>query len=134
MSTSKVTYTGNLRTTCEHLASGTKIITDAPTDNHGKGEAFSPTDLVATAYGACVITTIGIFSDLHNIHFEHGTCEVTKVMASDPRRISRIILNIDLSGNGWDEKTQKEMMNVAKTCPVARTLGGNVEAEFTFSF
>ena len=72
MITSKVTYLGNLRTSCEHLASGTKIITDAPVDNQGKGEAFSPTDLVATSFASCMITIIGIYCDNHQLNFQHA--------------------------------------------------------------
>lgn len=134
MITSKVTYLGNLRTSCEHLQSGTKIITDAPTDNHGKGEAFSPTDLVATAYASCMITIIGIYCNNNNYTFEHAEAAVTKIMASNPRRIDQIEISIDLSQNGWDEATQKKVEIAARACPVAKTLDGNVSAEIVFKF
>jgi len=134
MITSKVTYLGNLRTSCEHLASGTKIITDAPVDNHGKGEAFSPTDLVATSFASCMITIIGIYCDNHQLGFQHAEAEVTKIMGSNPRKIAKLVITLDLSGNGWDEKTQQKIIAAAKACPVAKTLEGNIEVEYTFTF
>lgn len=134
MPTSKVTYLGNLRTSCEHLQSGTKIITDAPTDNHGKGEAFSPTDLVATAYASCMITIIGIYCNTHGYSFQHAEAEVTKIMASNPRRIAKVEILLDVSGNGWNVETQKKIENAGRACPVAKTLEGNVEAEVVFKF
>jgi uncharacterized OsmC-like protein len=91
--TSKVTYLGNLRTSCIHLSSGNSIITDAPTDNFGKGEVFSPTDLVATSLASCMLTIIGIYCQNHGIEFNSGLVEVEKIMASGPRRIEKIRLN-----------------------------------------
>lgn len=134
MITSKVTYLGNLRTSCEHIQSGTKIITDAPVDNHGNGEAFSPTDLVATAYASCMITIIGIYCQNHQYPFEHADAAVTKIMASNPRRIDKVIIDLDLSGNGWDETTQKKIEAAGRACPIAKTLEGNVTAEIIFKF
>lgn len=134
MITSKVTYLGNLRTSCEHLASGTKIITDAPVDNHGKGEAFSPTDLVATSFASCMITIIGIYCDNHQLNFQHAEAAVTKIMGSNPRKIAKLVITLDLSGNGWEEKTQQKIIAAGKACPVAKTLEGNIEVEYTFTF
>lgn len=128
--TSKINYLGNLRTECEHNASGTKILTDAPLDNKGKGEFFSPTDLVATALGSCVVTIMGIYCQEHDISLDHANVEVTKVMASNPRRIETIILEIDLGGNNWDDKTAHKVIQAGKTCPVAKTLGENVKIEW----
>jgi putative redox protein len=130
--TSKVNYLGNLRTSCAHLASGTEIITDAPIDNFGKGEAFSPTDLVATSLASCMLTIIGIYCQNHEINFLHGSVEVQKVMTNGPRRIEKIHLNVDLNGNNWDETTKKKVIAAGKACPVAKTLEGNVEMEFNF--
>ena len=130
--TSKVTYLGNLRTSCTHLASGTTIITDAPIDNHGKGEAFSPTDLVATSLASCMITIIGIYCQEHGILFNSCEASVLKVMASSPRRIEKVQVEMNLSGNNWDEKTKSKVIAAGKACPVARTLEGNVELEFIF--
>lgn len=130
--TSKVTYLGDLRTSCMHLASGTQIITDAPVDNHGKGEAFSPTDLVATSLASCMITIMGIFCNEHQIAFKHAEANITKIMASAPRRIEKVVVELDLSGNNWDEITRKKVIAAGKACPVAKTLDGNVEMEFLF--
>jgi len=130
--TSKVSYLGNLRTSCTHFASGNQIITDAPVDNHGKGEAFSPTDLVATSLASCMITIMGIYCNEHNIVFSYAEAEITKVMASNPRRISKVFIELDLSKNDWDEMTRKKVIAAGKACPVAKTLDGNVEMDFLF--
>lgn len=128
--TSKINYLGNLRTECEHLASGTKIATDAPVDNKGNGEFFSPTDLVATSLGSCALTIMGIYCQEHDILFNHAEVLVTKIMASYPRRIQTILLEIDLTGNNWDDKTAQRVIQAGKTCPVAKTLGDNVNIEW----
>ncbi len=128
--TSKLIYLGNLRTTCEHVSSGNEILTDAPIDNKGKGEYFSPTDLVATAMGSCALTIMGIYCQEHGIAFENGIVEVTKIMASNPRRIETIILKVDITGNNWDEKTVHKVIQAGKSCPVAKTLGDNVKIEW----
>ena len=94
--TSKVFYQGNLRTKCVHLKSGNEIITDAPVDNFGKGEAFSPTDTLATALASCMITVMAIKADQLNIDFKNINAEVEKIMSSNPRRISEIRVNINL--------------------------------------
>ena len=129
MKTASVRYLGELRTECTHLASGTTIITDAPLDNHGKAEAFSPTDLVATSLASCVITIMGIYCQSHNIPFVAAEATIEKHMARDPRRISKIVLDLDLSGNDWDELTKTKVIAAGKACPVARTLEGNVSLE-----
>jgi uncharacterized OsmC-like protein len=128
--TSKIIYLGNLRTESEHIASGTKLLTDAPVDNKGKGEFFSPTDLVATALGSCALTIMGIYCQEHDISFVHAEVNVTKVMALNPRRIETIILDFDISGNMWDKKTTQKVVQAGKTCPVAKTLGKNVKVEW----
>lgn len=134
MITSKVEYVGGLRTSATHLASGTTILTDAPTDNHGKGEAFSPTDLVATSYASCMLTIIGIYCKSHDLSFSHGKAEVTKIMSSTPpRKIEKLIVTIDISNNGWDENQTKHVIAAGKACPVAKTLGDNVEVELTIN-
>ena len=129
MKTASVRYLGELRTECTHLGSGTKIITDAPLDNHGKAEAFSPTDLVATSLASCVMTIMGIYCQSHNIPFVAAEASIEKHMDSDPRRIAKIVLDLDLSGNNWDETTKKKVIAAGKACPVARTLEGNVSLE-----
>lgn len=130
MVTSKIEYLGDLRTTCTHLSSGTIIRTDAPKDNKGKGESFSPTDLVATAYASCMLTIMGIYCQEHGINMTTGIVEVTKVMEAAPRRIGKIIIWMDLSRNNWDSETAEKVIRAGKACPVAKTLGDNVELEF----
>lgn len=134
MATAKVAYTGNLRTTCTHMKSGTEIITDAPIDNQGKGESFSPTDLLATAYVACMLTIIGIYCQEHGVDFSHGQGTVEKIMVSHPRRISQLIIEMNLSNNGWSEKECLKIERVAKTCPVALSVSSDMEIILTFKF
>jgi uncharacterized OsmC-like protein len=134
MATSRVEYSGNLRTTCTHRKSGQEIITDAPTDNNGKGEAFSPTDLVATAYASCMITVIGIHCDKNGHSFENGSAEVTKIMGDAPRRIARLEIAMDLSGNGWDKDLCERIEKVAEACPVAQSVHPDIEVSITYKF
>lgn len=132
MATSKVKYSGDLRTECTHLASGSVIFTDAPTDNKGKGEKFSPTDLVATAYASCMLTIIGIHCQENGINFSHGEAEVSKIMASSPRRISGITIEMDLRGNGWDEETIQRIIRVAEACPVAKSVHPDITIDIRY--
>ncbi len=132
MATARISYLGNLRTSCEHIASGTKIITDAPVDNHGKGEAFSPTDLVATSLASCMMTIMGIYCQEHGISFTSCEASIEKHMAAGPRRIAKVVVLMDLNGNDWDESTLKKVIMAGRACPVAKTLEGNVELEFNF--
>jgi len=134
MATSKVEYNGKLRTTCTHLKSRQQFITDAPTDNNGKGEAFSPTDLVATAYASCMLTVIGIHCDQNGLHFENGTAEITKVMGDGPRRIVRLEIDLDLTGNGWSEELCERIKRVADTCPVAKSVHPEMEVAVNYKF
>lgn len=134
MTTSRVSYLGDLSTKCTHIKSGTEIITDAPTDNNGKGESFSPTDLMATSYASCMLTIIGIFCNNHNIEFKHGDAELTKVMASNPRRISKLEISFDFTNNNWDNKTQEKIKRAGEACPVAITLKDNIEVIITYKF
>lgn len=134
MATAKITYTGNLRNSCTHIQSGTQFVTDAPVDNKGKGESFSPTDLVATAYVSCMLTIIGVYCQEHDLLFVHGEGTVTKIMASHPRRIGRLEMVLDLTNNGWDEKTCTKIERAAKTCPVALSVSDDMEIELIFKF
>ncbi|MDG1741721.1 MAG: OsmC family protein [Crocinitomicaceae bacterium] len=134
MATSKVEYLGDLRTKCTHLKSGKEILTDAPVDNNGKGESFSPTDLVATAYVSCMITIIGIYCNSNRISFEQGTAEVTKEMGSNPRRISKITIYMDFSDNKWDAATQEKIIRAGEACPVAKSVDPSMELEFNYNF
>jgi uncharacterized OsmC-like protein len=121
--TSKVTYLGELRTEAVHLQSNTIIHTDAPKDNHGKGEMFSPTDLVATALASCMVSIMGIVAMKEGITPIDGTvAEVLKVMYPDPRRIGEIHVKITFPKNNFTDKEKKIYENAALTCPVAKSL------------
>ncbi len=131
--TSKITYLGDLRTSSIHLQSGTEIISDAPIDNNGKGEAFSPTDLVANALGSCMMTLMGIKSKDLNLDLIDSTIEVTKIMQSDPRRISKIIIVLNMSIS-VDEKSKTILERAAMTCPVFLSLHPDIEKDIAFNW
>ena len=131
--TSKVTYTGNLRTTCEHVRSGDSFITDAPIDNNGLGKAFSPTDTVATGLASCMMTMMGIKARDLEINMVDTTAQVTKHMAADPRRISKIEVDLKLPTDITD-KHRKILENTARTCPVLYSLHPDIEKVITFNW
>lgn len=133
MPTSKITYIGDLRTTCIHIQSGTEIITDAPTDNHGKGEAFSPTDLVATALGSCMVSIMAIKTKDLDIDLKDSTLSVTKIMQAEPRRIAKIIVELNMSIATLD-KNKTILERAAMTCPVLLSLHPDIEKEVTFNW
>lgn len=133
--TSQIIYKGDLRTTATHLQSGTVIETDAPTDNQGKGERFSPTDLVATALGTCMITTMAIKARTMNINLDDTRVDVTKIMVSDPRRTGKIVAHVFFpAGLAIDEKQKEILEKTARTCPVERTLHPDVELDMEFNW
>ncbi len=134
MVTSEIVYLGNLRTECTHVASGSNLFTDAPTDNKGKGEYFSPTDLVASAYASCMLTIMGIYCQEHGLEMKHARAEVKKIMASDPRRIGRIELFLDLKGNGWSEDQAERIIRAGKACPVAKSINQEVEIQLNIEY
>ena len=134
MATVKVSYNGNLRNTCTHVKSGAQFITDAPIDNQGKGQSFSPTDLVATAYASCMMTIIGIYCQERDINFTHGEGTVEKIMASGPRRVGGLNIVLDLSNNGWTEKECIKIQKAAETCPVALSVSGDMKINLTYKF
>jgi len=117
-----VKYLGDLRTEMTHLASGTVLITDAPKDNHGKGESFSPTDTVSGALAACMMTIMGIAARTHSIELIGTLLEVEKIMGTDPRRIAGINIRISIKGSDFSEKNMAILERAAKTCPVALSL------------
>jgi uncharacterized OsmC-like protein len=131
--TSKVTYLGDLRTSSIHIQSGALIISDAPTDNKGKGEAFSPTDTVANGLASCILTTMGIKAIDLNVNLSGSTAEVTKYMATEPRRISKIEIHFEMSV-AVDEKTKIILERVADTCPVHYSLHPDIEKLITFNW
>jgi putative redox protein len=135
MITSKVTYLGGLRTEAVHLQSGTMINSDAPKDNHGKGEAFSPTDMVATSLATCILTTMGILILSREIpSIDGATAEVTKVMYPDPRRIGEIHVKINFPKNNYSEKDKAIYEHTAHTCPVARSLHPDLKQVLEFAW
>lgn len=133
MATSKVTYLGELRTSSVHIQSGNTIITDAPTDNHGKGEAFSPTDSVANALATCMFTVMGIKARDLEVDFSGSTAEVTKIMGTDPRRIIEIQVTFQMS-IAADDKTKAILEKTAMTCPVLFSLHPDIKKEVVFNW
>ncbi|PIF00506.1 MAG: osmotically inducible protein OsmC [Maribacter sp.] len=133
MTTSKVTYTGNLRTTCVHLRSGDSFITDAPVDNNGLGQAFSPTDTIATGLASCMLTMMGIKARDLDIDLTNATAEVTKHMTADPRRISKISVVLSLPSS-FSDKQRKILENTARTCPVLYSLHPEIEKAISFNW
>lgn len=131
--TSKVTYLGNLRTENLHLRSGNTYITDAPLDNNGKGEAFSPTDTVATGLANCMLTVMGIKANQLKIDMDGTTAQVTKIMSAEPRRISRIEIIFNFP-NPLDSKSRKILEQTARTCPVHFSLHPDIEREIIFNW
>ena len=136
MSTSKVIYLNDLRTSAEHIASKNSILTDAPLDNHGKGEAFSPTDLAATSLGSCMITVLGIYAQANDIDMKGTTAEITKVMSKEgPRRIVEIIVDLIIrTTEEMDEKQKTILEIVARTCPVSLSLHPDINQDIRISF
>jgi uncharacterized OsmC-like protein len=132
--TSTVVYKGNLRTELTHLQSGTVIENDAPTDNMGKGERFSPTDMLATSLGSCMITTMAIRAADMNLNFEETKIEITKVMSSDaPRRVAAIVANLFFAQSFVATEEQKEqLIRIARSCPVEKSLHPDIELDINF--
>lgn len=131
--TSTVIYQGDLRTLATHIQSGSSIETDAPTDNNGKGERFSPTDLVATALASCMLTIIGVAAHTHGFDIEGTLCSVEKIMAANPRRIAEIKVQMEFpKEKHYDEKTQAIIERAALTCPVFESLHPELQKTVTF--
>jgi putative redox protein len=136
MATVQTTYLGQLRTEATHNQSGTQIITDAPLDNHGRGEAFSPTDLVATALGSCMMTIMGIVAKHDGIDISSSSIELTKVMTAElPRKIAKIVVVMSMkSVTELDTSTKAKLERAAYTCPVALSLHPDIEQDVTFNW
>ena len=134
MQTAHIKYLGDLRTEAVHLQSGNKIITDAPVDNQGKGEAFSPTDMVATALGSCMMTIMGISANTHHFDLVGAEIKVTKIMQSDPRRIGEIRVELFFPPNNYSEKEKKLIKLAADTCPVAKSLHPDLKQTIIFNY
>lgn len=134
MSTIKSSYLGNLRTQSEHVQSGSKILTDAPVDNNGKGEAFSPTDLVASALGSCMVTIMGIIADREGVSLDGLSWQVTKVMQASPRKIQEIVVDFKWENPIDDSAFIQKLKNAARTCPVALSLDSAILQTINFNF
>lgn len=134
MTTVRTTYLGNLRTEAEHLQSGNKITTDAPTDNRGEGKFFSPTDLFAASYVSCALTIIGIAAQSHAFNIDGTVVETTKVMGENPRRIVELILHFKFPHNNYSDKELRIIEGAIKTCPVANSVSPEMKITRTMSF
>lgn len=135
MQTASIIYTGQLRTTATHLQSGTVIETDAPVDNRGKGERFSPTDLVATALGSCMLSIMGIKAMDNNWAIEGTKVSVQKIMGTDPRRITGVTIVFDFpAGHNLGDKERTILERAAHTCPVAQSVHPDLVQDVTFNW
>ncbi len=134
METSRVVYTGKLRTEATHVKSGQTFITDAPPDNQGKGEAFSPTDLLATSLGACAITVVGIAARTHGFDIDGTAIKITKIMAAEPRRVSEVIVEMNFPAIKYSEKEKAIIRHTINTCPVGQSLNAALQQTFILNF
>ena len=134
MATIETKYLGELRTEAKHVNSGNKLITDAPIDNQGKGEAFSPSDLLTSSLGSCMLTIMGIVAREQQINIDGATCSMTKIMASEPRRVSEIQLVFHMPANDFSEKQRIIIERSARTCPVARSLHPDLIQDVVFNW
>jgi len=134
MFTAKIKYLGDLRTEATHVSSGKTFITDAPLDNHGRGEAFSPSDTVSTALGSCMLTLMGIAGNTHGIDISGTEVDIKKHMASDPRRIIKIDVIITFHNKNYTDKEKTILERAAHTCPVAMSLNPEIEQAVEFRY
>ena len=132
--TASIIYKGDLRCECTHLQSGTIIETDAPTDNRGKGERFSPTDTVCVALATCIITTMGIRAADMNIDLSQTQLYVTKHMLSEPRRIGKIEVVLNIPNIGLDDNTKMIMQKIGDNCPVMKSLHPDLQVVTTYNW
>jgi putative redox protein len=134
METIRTSYLGGYRTQATHVLSSNQLITDAPLDNNGKGEAFSPTDLVATALGSCMLTLMDMTANKFDFSMGNADLKITKVMASNPRRISEILLEFDLRGKQYTQKQKEILERAAHTCPVAMSIHPDIKVDTRFHY
>lgn len=131
----KTVYLGGLRNEVEHLQSGTKIFTDAPLDNHGKGESFSPTDLFASSLGCCMLTIMGISAESYGFNIDGTTIETEKIMGTNPRRVVELKLDIHFpKGSNYTDQQKRLIEAAARTCPVANSLNPEIKKTITFNY
>lgn len=134
METIRIFYEGNLRTNAVHVKSGKNLITDAPADNQGKGEAFSPTDLLATSLATCMLTVMGIHAKKMNLSLEGVSAKITKIMCQNPRRVSEIIIEFEMPGKNFTEEQKTKLEEVALNCPVAKSIHPDLMQKVMFNF
>lgn len=134
MSNFEVIYQGELRAKAEHLQSGTIIFTDAPLDNHGKGEAFSPTDLLATSLGTCMITVMGIEANKLNLDLIGSKLSITKTMGTMPRRVIAVDINFEIPDRNFTEIQKSKLIEIGLNCPVAKSLHPDLKQNIQFNF
>ncbi|MCC7524280.1 MAG: OsmC family protein [Chitinophagaceae bacterium] len=131
--TASITYKGNLRCEATHLQSSSVIGTDAPTDNRGKGERFSPTDMLCVSLATCMLTTMGIKANDMNLDISHSKADVTKHMASDPRRVAKIEVTVSLPKN-INEKDRIILERIGNNCPVAKSVHPDIELALIYNW
>lgn len=135
METIRTIYQGDLRTRAKHLQSGNELITDAPTDNQGRGEAFSPTDLLATALGSCMLTIIGIAAKTHGFNIDGTEVKITKIMASNPRRVAEVVVEFFFPKTQTYSKKERILIEkAALECPVAKSVHPDLKQKVSFNY
>lgn len=134
METVRTKYISDLRTEATHVRSGVKLTTDAPVDNQGKGEFFSPTDLLATSLGSCMLTIMGIAAQTHGFNIDGTEVSITKIMGTDPRRVVEIVVELTFPHNNYSAKERKLLELSAKECPVANSLHPDLKQNVIFKF
>ena len=134
METVRTQYIGGLRTKAHHVNSGNELITDAPLDNKGRGEAFSPTDLLATSLGSCALTIMGIAANEHGFNIDGTEVKITKIMTSNPRRVGEVVVEFNFPQNNYSEKEKKFIRVAADSCPVNQSLHPDLKKTFVFNF
>lgn len=134
MNTAEIHYQGHLRTQATHVRSGTTIITDAPLDNHGRGEAFSPTDLLSASLLSCMITIMGIQAQQRNLEMGEVSGSVVKVMAEHPRRVAKIEVQVYFKGHQLSADEQRQLENAGRNCPVAKSIHPDIVQDIHFHF
>ena len=127
-------YVGELRTYSKHIKSGQKIITDAPTDNNGKGQAFAPTDLVSSALCSCMTTVMGICAEKGGFKMPNSSAKITKIMSVEPRKIKEIRIELNFEENNLSEAQKNKLKNVGENCPVAKSLHPDINQIINFNF
>jgi uncharacterized OsmC-like protein len=132
--TIKNKYLGGLTTQVVHLKSGDILLTDAPVDNKGRGQAFSPTDLLAASLSSCMLTVMGIAANEYGFNIDGADCLVTKIMASNPRRISEIVIEFNFPQNDFNEEQKQILRDSAYSCPVAKSLHAELIKNISFNF